>query len=203
MLFEIFAFSIGGEIGSKRINEAPYTIVTITLCVFTVDPERVILAEDHLYCGEFPEFQTVWYDIDTGLHEMMCEIRDGLLRIGTREIVICFLGRSDVLKSRNFPTVVEKFIQTCKQFRSNTIVVMGGPFPSHLDGERAFAKFNRARLYLEDRLTAEPGFAFCRSAERFTCKDGIRCDLLNENGLTERGREVLLADIMDAIHESR
>ena len=164
-----------------------------------MDPAWVILAEDYLH-GSFQHFQNVWYDVNTGLHELTADICSGCLRIGTREVVVCLLGQADIIKGRIFPAVIERFIQVCKTLGENTLVVLGGPFPNLFDGQRALAKLNRAQLYLEDRLLAESRVVFCRTAERFTDNHGVHGDLIAAEGLTPRGVEVMTADLLDVIH---
>ena len=157
------------------------------------------MAEVTISVCKIGQYREKFYETDVGIHELRTMIHEGHLRLRGISLLICMLGRADVKKSRRFPAVLERFIETCKTFGDHLYVILGGPFPAPFDDVNTILQLREARQYLEKRVSAEKRFLFCRSAERFGTTDGINEKLMLEDGPTVRGCEVIRRDVEDLV----
>ena len=51
---------------------------------------------------------------DSGLRELCNDIHDGIFRVGNREYVTVLIGKTDTMKGRYFPRLMEKILGACK-----------------------------------------------------------------------------------------
>ena len=162
----------------------------------------LFISEDFLATCNLGGCDEEFVDSSTGLHELRQLMHEGKVRLGTRAVVVCMLGRADVQKGRRIPALVEKFVMSCKTFAPNTYFVLGGPFPGPMDGSRFIRELQGARHYLEQRVTADAMFRSLRVGERFAnYTEGVNPRLMSDGGLTVRGSEVLRRDINDVLHQ--
>ena len=96
--------------------------------------------------------------------------------------------------------VIERFLHVCKIFRKNAKIVMAGPFPGLFDGRNRVLDYKSARRYVEERISAEKNFKFCRTADCFTNSDGTPANMFNDDGLTDTGAAILMSDLLDIIN---
>ena len=139
-------------------------------------------------------------EADFGLHELRCLIQQGDLRFGDRVVVVCMLGRADVMRGRQFSGVLERFIKACNTVAPDTHIVFGGPFPDVWDEGPYLARLRGARHYLEERVASESHFHYSGISFRFADPErGINERLLTEGGLTTRGCEILRRDLYEIV----
>ena len=161
-------------------------------------PEVLYVATDAVSGGEIGFGEERIVPADFGLHELRCDIQQGRIRIGNRRLLICMLGRADVVRARKFPAVLEKFLRTCETFAPNTYIIMGGPFPEPGDQGDLLARMQQARNYLGARAVASPMVRQSSIAFRYgEASRGLNFRLMRPEGLTERGWEVLGRDLLD------
>ena len=135
-----------------------------------------------------------------GLHQLCCMIEQGKLKFGQRVVVICLLGRADVVEGCQYAGVLERFLKACTTFAPDTHIVLGGPFPEFYDQPPLLAKMWAARHYTEDRIAAESHFHYSGIAFRYgEPLHGINPHLMSEGGLTTRGCEVLRRDLCEVV----
>ena len=103
-------------------------------------PNWVVVAEDTVAGCDFGEAQCIWHDMNTGLFEVAHDIKAGVFKPQRRDVIICTLGRADVRRGRNLPTVIERFLEVCKRKAPDSRFVLTGPVPTTLDGERTMGK---------------------------------------------------------------
>ena len=93
----------------------------------------MVLGSSALSVCHFEACDEIYFDSPVGLHELRLKIQDGEIRLGTRSVVVCLLGRADVQHGRNFGKIFEKFIKTCHTFAPSTFIILTGPFPEPED----------------------------------------------------------------------
>ena len=160
----------------------------------------MVLAEDLLAGCVFDDAQCVWHDVNTGLYEISHDLTSGIFRAENRQVVVCLLGRADLRRGRSLAAMIERFIDAGKSYAPQTQFIMTGPVPNALDGERTLDRMRHAWLYMEERLSAEYNFHFCRAAERFVDKQGIRPCMITDQGLTPRGADAVVKDVTDFVN---
>ena len=158
-----------------------------------------MVAEDTLRPFTLHEVEHVWVDRSYGIHELTQDIHNRHIRIGRVRVVVVLLGRADVQKGRHLAGVIERFLHACKIFRKTTKFVLAGLFPGPFDGRNWVNDYKSARRYIEERVSVEHHFTFCRTAERFTNGDGTLASMFNDEGLTDTGSTVLASDLQEAM----
>ena len=140
---------------------------------------------------------------EIGLSQFVEQVRSGIYRLGDRKLLICTLGRADILAGQRFSIVAERFIKMCKEMFLELWIIVTGPFPNAADNPRSILSMSIARRYLEERLASENHFRFCRVAERYGDSRGLVYRLINRHGFTVRGAEVLHKDLQDVTYAVR
>ena len=159
---------------------------------------RFIVAEDTLAGCNFPGVQHVFHYQNCRLFEIVADITNGMFRVGERKTVLCTLGRADIHKGRKFPVLIKKLIRIVKETAPGTKVILTGPISTAMDVEHTPEKMKHACDYLENHLSAEGNFIFCRLSERFQLQDqGVRDDLVTDQGLTPKCTDLIQNDIID------
>ena len=165
-------------------------------------PPVAYLADDAISMCHLGGCDEKFFPSNFGLRELRKAIQQGEVRLGTRAVVVCLLGRADVVRGRKFPAVVEEFIKVFRTYADQTRLLLGGPFPLPGDNLVLIRRLMGARHYLEERVTAEALISFSRVAERFA--DGMRGlnpRLVCPEGLTIRGCEILRRELHERLDE--
>ena len=138
--------------------------------------------------------------VNFGLHEFRCQMQQGIVKIGHYDVVVCVLGRADVTQGRTFPAVFEKFVKAFNVLGPHVMVIMLGPLPLWGEDPQIMLRLHQARNYIAARTTAEHMFQLSTIADRFgDPRRGPNPHLLSEDGLTERGAEVLEREVLDLL----
>ena len=153
--------------------------------------DKLLLVDDAVANFQIDGFRVVVMDRNEGLKEVTTDIHRAVLKLGRYKQVICVLGRSDVLRNRNFKTVLNKFVHVVVTFGKNTDVVITGPLPGFWDNKFQARDILEAAVVVKRRISNVPGFSFCDAAAWFADRNGIVNRLLCENGVTTEGARVL------------
>ena len=143
-----------------------------------------------------------FFPSDFGLHELRCHAQQGHVKFGDRAVVVCVLGRADIMRGRPFITVLRKFLQACKVLASTTYFVFLGPFPHPRDGSVILRRLADARELIRQETKDEDLFICSSIADRFADPErGINPRLMWDEGLTIRGCEILRREVNHLIQE--
>ena len=178
-------------------SRASLVLFNLILKLLIDDRKWVLVAEDFLSGCDFGDTQSVWHDVSTGLFEIAHDINVGVFRAENKDIIICTLGRADIRRGRSFAAMVEKVITAGKTHAPRTQFVLTGPVPNTEDGERMLERMDQARHYMEERLSIETNFHFCRMAERLLDRKGVRPCMLTDEGVTPRGAVAIVKELLD------
>ena len=139
------------------------------------------------------------FNTDKGLQHLTEDAHAGRIHLGDFDIIICLMGRADIVCGSHFPEVVDKWLSAVRTYARRSRMIMSGPIPACHDGVRRLCSLRNAARFLEFRLKYEPNVAFCRLSERLYSFDSVDALLLTEDGLTEKGADILRLDLLDAV----
>ena len=163
------------------------------------DLKRLVVAEYAVAECDFLTAEKRLFNANVGLFEFINMLINREMDIREFQEVVILLGRADMKKSRHFPKLLELFISTMRMCVPGGRFVIGGPFPDPRDTPQEYPRLQQVRHYVEERISAESDFAFCRSGERFFNSGGLNEHLMDQQGLTDLGNQVLRRDIVETL----
>ena len=134
-----------------------------------------------------------------GLREIRAEAQSARIKLGRFKFIVCFLGGAEIRQQRPLPTEVEGFIKVCRTFAPRARIIMTGPTPGPLDDPQTILQMRQGRNYVENRLSAEKNFKFCRTAERWATLDGKDTVFMDNEGLTHQGLDMVRQDLLECL----